>query len=321
MAEEISFRTFLIRRAMLAPFLVLGVIIVNFILLHLAPGDPALIAAGERATAEAVAIVREKYGLDKPLVTQLAIYILTVLKGDLGFTYARAMPVLPLILTRIPATMLLMGCGLGLAYSLGIVLGVSASSKPYSWRDNAISFSVLLGYSIPPFWLGMLLILIFSIFIPVFPTGGMTSPGGGGVFDMAFHLVLPVITLSAFYLALIARMTRGNMLETLTMDFITFAKSKGLAENTVVYKHALRNAILPPLTVMGIHISLMFGGAVMTETVFAWPGMGRLIFEGLLQRDYPLMMGIFILMSFFVIAATVIIDIIYALVDPRIRYR
>jgi peptide/nickel transport system permease protein len=321
MAEEISFRTFLIRRAMLAPILVLGVIIVNFMLLHLAPGDPALIAAGERATAEAVAIVREKYGLNKPLLTQLAIYILTVLKGDLGFTYAKAMPVLPLILTRIPATMLLMGCGLGLAYSLGIVLGVSASSKPYSWRDNVISFSVLLGYSIPPFWLGMLLILIFAIFIPVFPTGGMNSPGGGGFFDIAFHLVLPVITLSAFYLALIARMTRGNMLETLTMDFITFAKSKGLAENTVVYKHALRNAILPPLTVMGIHISLMFGGAVMTETVFAWPGMGRLIFEALLQRDYPLMMGIFILISFFVIAATFIIDIIYALVDPRIRYR
>jgi len=304
----------------------LGIIIVNFLLIHIAPGDPVAIFLGSMGTSqEYVQAVRERLGLDKPLHIQLLIYIKNVLKGDLGFSYVNQEPVLKLIIERIPATLLLMGTALILSSILGVILGVISSKKPYSIIDNINTLIALIGYSIPVFWFGQILLIFLSLRLNLFPSQGMSSlrvvhSGLRYYLDLAHHLALPALALGLRFLAVNSRYARASMLEVLSLDFITTARSKGLKERTIFYKHALRNALLPVVTLFGINLGVVFAGAVLTETVFAWPGLGMLMLNAVYARDYPVLMGLLLVVSTMVILANLAVDIIYSFLDPRIEY-
>ncbi len=304
--------------------LIFAVIAINFFLIHLAPGDPVSILAGPLATPEYVARLRAYYGMDTPLVQQFFIYLWSVLQGNLGFSIKYNQPVLGIILDRFPATVLLMSAGLFSLSLIGILFGVVSAWKQNSKTDKVITIFSLGSYSIPTFWIGILLILAFTYYIRIFPSNGMTSSTLGEtgltyVADVLYHLVLPAITLGLFYLGVIFRLTRESMVGALNGRYVLTARSKGLEERTVVFKHALRNALLPVVTVIGLNIGYMFGGAVITETIFGWPGLGTLLYIALQGRDYPVVMGVFIFISISVIIANLLTDIVYAYIDPRIR--
>lgn len=304
--------------------LIFAVIAINFFLIHLAPGDPVSILAGPLATPEYIARLRAYYGVDTPLVQQFFIYLWSVLQGNLGFSIKYNQPVLGIILDRFPATVLLMSAGLFSLSLVGILFGVVSAWKQNSKTDKVITIFSLGSYSIPTFWIGILLILAFTYYIRIFPSNGMTSStlgetGLAYVADVLYHLVLPAITLGLFYLGVIFRLTRESMVGALNGRYVLTARSKGLEERTVVFKHALRNALLPVVTVIGLNIGYMFGGAVVTETIFGWPGLGTLLYIALQGRDYPVVMGVFIFISISVIIANLLTDIVYAYIDPRIR--
>ena len=321
-----SLLSFGFKRLLQAIPLLIGVIIINFIIIHVAPGDPALVIAGEYGTTpEYLAMLRAKMGLDKPLPVQLLVYLKTTVSGDLGHSFVWNQPVLKIISEYIPATLLLMGTSLILSALIGIPLGVWASRKPYSLADNGITTLCLAGYSIPVFWFGLMSILLFSVHLRWLPTQGMktiASPltGVANWLDIARHLVLPATVLALAQLALVTRLARASMLEVMSLDFITTAWSKGLGERRVIFRHGLRNALLPLVTIIGLQIGYMFGGAILTETVFAWPGLGRLMLRALGTRDYPLIMGMFIVITVLIILTNLITDIAYAVLDPRVRY-
>lgn len=278
------------------------------------------------ASAEYIDDLRREFGLDQPLWVQFWLYVAKVAQFDLGYSLRFRAPVLDLILGRLPATLLLMGTALIISSLLGVLLGVLAARRPYGAVDNTATVAALAGYSMPVFWLGQLMLLLFSLQLGWFPTQGMyslraPSEGWGRVLDIAHHLVLPAACYSIYNLALVFRLTRVKMQETLALDFITTARAKGLAESRVVLVHALRNALLPVITVIGLNFGFMLAGSVLTETVFAWPGMGRLLYEAIGARDYPVLMGLFTVLSVMVIAANVLTDIAYAIVDPRVVYR
>lgn len=303
--------------------LILIVVIINFTLIHLAPGDPVFILEPE-ASPEFIEETRERLGLNKPLWEQLVLYIIQVLKGDLGRSYRQGEPVLDVIARKVPPSLMLAGCALIVAITFGILLGTLSSKKPYSLLDNLSTSTSLFGYSIPTFWLGQILIIVFSVMLGLFPTGGMQDvrtklTGFPYILDVLWHLVLPVITLSVYNLAVIARLTRGNMLKVLREDYITMAKAKGCSESIVIYKHALKNALLPVITWIGLAVGYLLFGAIMTEIVFSWPGLGRLLYSSLFARDYPVLMGLFIILSITVIISNLVTDIIYARIDPRIH--
>ena len=303
------------------------IILINFTLIHAAPGDPIDFLIGSTdATPEYIEGLRREFGLDQPLSVQFATYITKILQFDLGYSLRYREPVLSLILGRMPATLLLMGTALVFSSLVGILLGVFAARRPYTAGDYAATFISIAGYSMPVFWLGQIMLVVFALHLAWFPTQGMyslraPSEGIGRVLDVAHHLVLPAITYSFYHLALIFRLTRVKMQEVLALDFITTARAKGVAEGRVVYRHALRNAVLPVVTVIGLNFGFMLAGSVLTETVFAWPGMGRLLYEAVGARDYPVLMGLFTVLSVMVICANVITDVVYALVDPRVVYR
>jgi ABC-type dipeptide/oligopeptide/nickel transport system permease component len=321
-----SVLTFACKRLLQAIPLLAGVIVINFIIIHLAPGDPVLVIAGEYGTTpEYLAMMRAKMGLDQPLPVQLFVYLKTTLGGDLGHSFVWNQPVLGIILEYMPATLLLMGASLSLAILIGVPLGVWASRKPYSLVDNGITTLCLAGYSIPVFWFGLMGILLFSVYLRWLPTQGMKTiasslTGVANWLDIGRHLVLPATVLALAQLALVARLARASMLEVMSLDFITTAWSKGLGEGRVIFRHGLRNALLPLVTIVGLQIGYMFGGAILTETVFAWPGLGRLMLRALGTRDYPLIMGMFIVITVLIIFANLITDVAYAVLDPRIRY-
>jgi len=321
-----SLKTYVLRRCIQTIPLVLGVIAINFTLIHLAPGDPATIFAGPyEVSEEYLAMVRREFGLDKPLYEQLIAYVLSVLRGNLGYSFSYRSPVFSLIVERIPATLLLTVTATVISSLVGVILGTTSSKKPYSLTDNVTTVFALVGYSMPIFWLGQMLVLAFSLGLGVLPAAGMYSlrvelTGIDSVLDVMKHLILPASALSMLELALVTRLTRASMLEILGQDFITTARSKGLDENAIVYRHGLRNALLPVVTVIGMRFGFVFGGALLTETVFAWPGLGRLMYESIFARDYPVLMGMFIIVSTMVIVASLVTDIVYGLLDPRIRY-
>jgi len=305
--------------------LILCIIILNFLLIHLTPGDPVSLLLQDGASEEMIKTMRQEFGLDKPLYVQLVSYIRSVLKGNLGFSFTYHVPVLYLILERIPATLLLMFTALIIASFGGIFLGVLAAIKPFSARDNLIAFGSLAGYSLPIFWLGQILVIVFALKLDVFPTGGMydmrlSSGGLTRILDVSKHLVLPALCFASYNIALICRITRTSMLETLRKEFVTTARSKGLAERVVVLKHMLRNAMIPVVTLIGMDLGMMFAGSVLTETVFSWPGIGRLTYDSILSRDYPVLMGIFIFISVAIMIANFLTDLVYCILDPRIRY-
>ncbi|MFC1802905.1 ABC transporter permease [Thermoproteota archaeon] len=316
---------FLIKKVLGIIPLIFVVIIVNFVIIHLAPGDPVYYLAGEAGTPEFFEMTRIKLGLDKPLHEQLIKYILMVLKGDLGYSYIYGQPVSSLILSRIKATLLLMTPAFILSIIIGILIGAFSAKKRYSKLDIVITFLSLLGYSMPIFWLGMILLLVFAVNWRIFPVQGMFTIGSGFTslryfLDILHHMFLPCFVLAVYNVAVTTRLTRGSIIEVLTQDYIVTARSNGLSENVIVLKHALRNALLPVVTYTGMRFGTLLTGAVLTETIFAWPGLGRLLYDALSLRDYPVMMGMFIMVSILVALSNLITDIVYTFIDPRIRY-
>ena len=317
---------FILRRLAEAIPLLLGVIVINFLIIHAAPGDPVLVIVGEYGTTpEYMDMMRTKLGLDKPLYLQLLIYLKTILLGDLGHSFVWDEPVLKVILEFIPATLLLMGTSLAISTSFGITLGVWSAKKPGSFQDITIRTICLVGYSIPVFWMGTMTILLFSVYLGWLPAQGMKTiaaplTGFSYYWDIARHLIMPASVLGVSLLALTARMTRASMLEIMRQNFIVGAWSRGLSIGRVLYRHGLPNALLPVVTIIGMQAGYLFGGAILTETVFGWPGLGRLMMRAISTRDYPLVMGMFIVITCMVWAANLIADLVYALLDPRVRY-
>ena len=305
---------------------ILAIIIINFFLINFAPGDPAVLLAGEYASTDYVEAIREKYGLNKSVPERLVTYMTNFLQGDLGYSYFYGRDVLSIILERIPATLLLFIPSQIISLGIGTLLGAYAARKYLKKTDATLSTTILTLYSIPMFWAGILLIIIFGLHLNWFPTGGMITIGASNegfnhYFDVLWHMILPVVTLTLWFLPQYFRIARSSVVEVMGEDFITTFRAVGETENRIFIRHALRNALLPTLSVAGLYWGLMLMGSVVTETVFVWPGLGRLTIEALLQRDYPLLMGIFLIASCIVVVANMITDFLYAAVDPRVRYR
>jgi peptide/nickel transport system permease protein len=319
--QDWSLARYAARRLLQAVPLVLGVLVLSFILIHLAPGDPIYLLAGDGGDAAYYTQMRAYYGLDRPLIVQLGIYLFALLHGDFGYSLSYHQPVMQVIFSRMWATLLLMGTALVLSSILGIMLGALTGTRPHSFIDRVATVSTLSVYSIPVFWLGQLLILLFAVWLQWLPVQGMVSARDEytGILyglDVLRHLALPALTLTLAQLALMARLTRTTLREVLVEDFIRTARAKGLSERIVIFRHALRNALLPLVTVIGSQIGFLLTGAALTETIFAWPGLGRLLLSATLNRDYPLLMALFILLTVTVILANLFTDLLYALLDP-----
>jgi len=317
---------YVVRRLLQAVPVILAIVALNFLLLHLAPGDAAQVLAGEAGSAspEYMAQLRERFGLDQPLWLSLLVYMKNVLSLDLGFSFRHNMPVLDLILQRLGPTILLMGVTLVLSVGAGMALGLLAASRVDGWLDTFISILALISYATPLFWIGLMLIVVFSIKLDWLPTSGMETvaafhEGWARVADIARHLVLPAVTLSLFYMALYARLMRAAVLEQAGMDYVATARAKGLSETRITLTHVLRNAILPVITMAGVQMGALLGGSIVVETVFAWPGLGLLAYQSLFARDLNLLMGIFFLSASLVVVANLAVDLLYTVLDPRIQ--
>lgn len=316
-----------IRRTLQVVPMIIVIIVLSFVLIHSAPGDPITIIMGDNgASPEFVAQIRAEYGLDKPLYVQLLVYLGNVLQGNLGFSFISRASVMETIMSRMAATLLLFGTQFVLSIIFGILLGVLSARKPRGLGDQVVTLLSLIGFAVPPFWLAQMALLLFSLQLGWFPAQGMQSlrvpeTGFGMVLDVMGHLALPAMTLTIFNMALIARVTRANMVSTLGLEFITYARSKGVRERAVIWIHALKNAVLPVITVIGLNIRSLIAGAVLTETVFGWPGIGRLTYDSILSRDYPVLMGILIMIGVTIVIGNLLTDLAYAVIDPRVRYR
>lgn len=308
------------RIAGLVPVL-LGVTILVFAIMHLSPGDPAKIMLGPKATAESIEKLNVQLGLDQPVVTQYVTWIGNVLTGDWGRSIQMKMEVLPLVLDRFGATLMLTVFGALFATLIGIGAGVISAYKKYSWVDRGLMFFVLIGFCMPVFWLGIILQIIFGLKLDLLPISGMYSPGQTGFSDLLKHIILPSLALSAGSGAVIARMTRSGMLEVFEQDYIRTARSKGIKERRVVYIHALKNAFIPVLTVLGMQIGFLLAGSVLIEMVFSWPGIGTLMINGILARDFPLVQGIILIVATTYVLVNLLVDVLYAVLDPRITYK
>ncbi|MCL4459047.1 MAG: ABC transporter permease [Chloroflexi bacterium] len=303
---------YIITRLLLLVPILLGVSIVIFILVRLVPGDVARIYAGLDATDEQVAAIRHQLGLDKPLVVQYLIYLNAVLHGDLGRSvYSRA-PVVMEVMARYPATVQLAVTSMCLAVTLGLFLGIIAAIRRNTILDNLCSIVSVTGISMPAFWFGLMLMLVFCEQLRWFPSAGAGSWK---------NLVLPAITLSTYTTAIVARMTRATLIDVLGQEFIRTARAKGLRERLVVYRHALKNALIPVVTMVGLQVGFLLGGAVIVETVFAYPGLGRLMVDSIKNRDFPIVQGGVLLMATTFVLVNLVVDLLYAYLDPRIRYR
>ncbi|WP_428144051.1 ABC transporter permease [Bradyrhizobium sp.] len=303
---------------------VLLVITACFFLLRLAPGDVAQIMAGEAGAAPPgyVEELRARFGLDKPLLMQFGHYLARLAMLDLGYSFRHARPVLDLVLERLGPTLLLGASSLFIAIVLGVALGVLAAVRHNRLADRLISAVSLIAYAAPTFWLGLMLIVVFGVKLGWLPTGGVALPApDAGLLErlsgLLSHLLLPAITLSTFYLALYVRLSRTAVLDVLHQDYIRTATSKGLSSRRKLLRHVLPNALTPVLSVAGVHVGGLIGGAVFVETVFGWPGLGRLAFEAMLQRDFNLLMAVLIFSSLLVILTNILVDIVYQIVDPR----
>jgi len=332
-------KKYILRRAIELLIVLFIVSIIAFLLIRLAPGDPAQILAGEHVTQEILEEIRERYGLNKPLITQYFIWMGKVLKGDLGRSIRTNEKVLKELLYRFPNTFELSIFAIIIASLIGIFAGIISSVKRGSFIDYLTMTIALFGVSMPVFWLGIMLMLIFGVWFNILPISGRLDVGINltritnfilldslltlnfhAFFDAIKHLILPSIALSTIPMAFIARITRSSMLDILNKDYIRTARAKGLKENIVVYRHALKNAFIPIITSVGTEFALLLGGAILTETVFAWPGIGRYIVGAVSSRDYPVVQGSIIFIAFLVCFVNLIVDILYAFIDPRIRY-
>lgn len=317
---------YICRRLLQTVPVVLGVVVLNFLLLQLAPGDLATVLAGEAGGApkEYIDQLRQRFGQDQPVLVQLYRYMSNLLVLDLGYSFRQSAPVLQLLLDRLWPTLLLMGTTLIIALGFGVLMGLLAALWVRTWKDHVISVAAIIFYATPLFWVGLMLILVFSIRLNWFPTSGMEDvvafyEGFDRAVDIAHHLVLPSITLSLFYLALYARLMRASMLEQRGLEYVTTARAKGLSERRITTRHVLRNALLPVVTMAGVQVGSLLGGSVVVESVFAWPGLGQLAYQSMFARDFNLLLGIFFLSACLVVIVNLVVDVIYVLLDPRIR--
>lgn len=317
---------FILMRLAKAVIILIAILTLNFFLIHAAPGDPAAVMAGEAGAADAkfIAQLREQFGLDKPLLTQLGLYLGGVVQLDLGFSYRQQMPVADLIFDRLPATLLLTMTAFVISLALGTIAGVLASARVGKWSDTIISTVALLFYATPLYWAALMAVLVFSVYLNWLPGFGYETVGANftglrRALDIGLHLILPATTLGLFFMAVYMRMTRASMLEVSQLDFVKTARAKGLKSSIIQRRHIFRNAMLPVVTLAGLQAGQLVGGAVLTETVFAWPGIGRLMFEALAQRDYNVLLGVFFVSAAMVLLFNLITDIVYRVVDPRIR--
>jgi peptide/nickel transport system permease protein len=312
---------FLIRRLLGAIPLLFGVAILSFIFMQLAPGGPdALFARNARMTEEALRAIRHNMGLDRPVHEQLVIWLGNLVRGDLGISYTQYRPVSQVIWDVVPNTLLLMGTGMLISLVAALTFGILAARRQYGFFDNVTSFISYFGLAMPVFWFGLMLQLLFAVRLGWLPSAGMESAGGGGPWDVARHLVLPAFTIAIGSIAGWSRYVRSSTIESLSQDYVRTARAKGTDERSVLLGHVLRNALIPFVTVVGIDVPLYLTGAVLTETVFSWPGMGRLFFDALTVRDYPILMGILLLGAVLIVLGNLIADILYGVLDPRISY-
>ncbi|MGL4291269.1 MAG: ABC transporter permease [Phreatobacter sp.] len=316
------------RTALQAIPTVIGIVILNFFLLQLAPGDAADVMAGESgsATEETMQMLRQRFGLDLPVLEQLFVYLTGLAQGSLGFSPRYNLPVATLIGQRLPGTLLLMALALSLALVIGVAVGSIMALNAGRWIDRVLSVASLVFYSVPGFWIGLMLIVLFSVTLGWLPSGGAETIGAGltgpsAVLDRLRHMVLPATSLALFYVAIYARLTRAAVLEVASQDFIRTASAKGLSPVTIAVRHVLRNALLPVTTLAGMHFGGILGGAVVVETVYSWPGLGRLAFEAVMRRDFNVLLGVLLLSSLLVIFVNMVVDLVQAWLDPRIEVR
>jgi ABC-type dipeptide/oligopeptide/nickel transport system permease component len=316
-----NLRIFIQRLLQLIPVL-FGVSLVTFSIIHLAPGDPVLLLVSSDATMEEIQEVRHELGLDGPLPIQYLSWLGKVLTGDLGRSIFAGKPVLGLVLQRFPATLLLTVSAMTFAIIVGVSLGLVASLRRDTALDRLTMVGSVMGWSMPSFWLGLVLIILFSVKLGWLPTGGMynISSLNPTVPDVAKHLILPALTLGLRHMSYVARLTRSSMLEVLGEDYIRTARAKGLRDRVVTTGHALRNTLIPIITVAGVSVGRLLGGAVVVEAVFGWPGLGTLTVTGILNRDFPLVQGAVLFIAVLFILVNFSVDMIYAWIDPRIRY-
>ncbi len=314
--------TFVVRRLLGAVPLLLGVVIVNFALIQLAPGDPVSTLVGDfPAPPEYIAQMRHDFGLDQSLPIRLLRYLEQLAHGNLGYSFANRQPVGGLILDRMGATLSLTLSALALASLAGIALGIVAARRRGRWMDRVVQVVSLVGYSVPEFWLGQLLILLFAVWLGWLPAQGARSLRGPppGLVDHLRYLILPATALSLRYLALISRITRAALMEILGADHILAARARGIRERRVLFVHALRNAAAPVLTVIGYNLGFVLAGSALIETVFGWPGIGRLLYTSISQRDTPVMLAILLLVSASVVLVNLLTDLLHRAIDPRVR--
>ena len=317
---------FLVLRVFKMAAVVLAIVVINFLLIHAAPGDPASVIAGQSGAADPlfIAQLRKQFGLDQPLHVQLWLYVKGILQLDLGMSHRQGRPVAALILERLPATLLLTGTAFGFALAAGIALGAAAARRVGRLADSMITVLALGFYATPIFWVGLMLVLVFSVWLDWLPSFGMGTVGAdlhglAAVLDVVPYLILPSLTLGLFYMAVYARLTRASMLEVADQDFVRTARAKGVGEGRILRRHILRNALLPVITYAGIQAGQLIGGSILVETVFAWPGIGRLAFEALLARDYQVLLGVFLCTSVLVVLFNLATDLVYRLADPRME--
>ena len=322
---KVNFLRVTLTRVFYAILLLMAVLVLNFSLMHAAPGDVAdtIAQASGGADPEALEQIRKDYGLDKPFLVQLGTYMGKVARFDLGYSFFYNDKVTTLILQKLPATLLLVISAQLLALVVGVVLGVFSARRPNGILSHFVTLLALFGYSAPVFWTGILFLIGFSLYVPLFPVGGMrdvTIEGGFFVqaMDIARHLVLPMVTLASIFLALYSRLSRATMMEVLGSDYVRTAKAKGLTTRQVVYKHALKNAMSPVITLAGLQLSAVVSGAVLVETVFSWPGLGTLAFSSILARDTPMILGILFFSALVVVVGNLLTDLALRLVDPRV---
>lgn len=299
-------KKYIIRRLLQIVPLILGISVVSFLVMHLAPGDPTALFIDPNISPEELLRVKANWGLDQPLFVQYFKWLFNAMKLDFGTSYLSGQPVILEMAQRIPNTVLLMGISFVLTLLIAIPLGVISAVKKNSFFDNFVTFFSFAGMAIPSFWLGLMLMLLFSVKLQLFPTTG--------------NIVLPVLTMTIGSLAGITRYQRSSMLEVLNQDFVKVLRAKGLSEKAVIFKHALRNALIPIITLIGLSIPDLFSGAFIIETVFSWPGMGRLGVQAIFSRNYPMIMGIVVFSSLLIVLGNLFADIGYAISDPRIRY-
>jgi len=331
---------FIIRRTLVVIPTLLGVSIIIFLMLAITPGDPAELLLGERATKDSLEAMREYLGLQKPLYVQYWLFLKRVAKFDLGETIWTRQKVSIEIMERFPATIELAVFAMMISSFLGIILGMISATKQYSWFDYSSMIGSLMGVSMPVFWLGLVFMLLFSLTLGWFPMSGrigvdvdldtitnfyiidaILTRHWAALKDALMHLVLPAMALSTIPLAIVARMTRSSMLEVLRQDYIKTARAKGLSETKIVLKHALRNGLIPVVTVVGLQFGILLGGAILTETVFAWPGVGKWLYEGVVKRDYMVIQGGTLVVATIFVMVNLIVDILYSIINPRISVK